>query len=287
MFPFFLYIIKKIIIYLRFMKNKKAFTLVELIVVITILAILWTIAFISLQWYSQDARDSTRVSDLSNIKSSLELFHLDAGKYPTPTSGVNITYSWWLVWTQWTFWNTVFTNVNKINKIPLDPLTVKEYTYSITSGKNEYELWWMIEWEIITMNLWKIWKVNAAWTIEAIAIVTWHYNWQMTKTLSGTNCWILAIPTIISNDIETSTDIVDIVTNNRLVYNGYYNLPASFRTSKFKVDWWFNFQPNNLLTYSDTWSCNELINKTSYTARVNMLKWLQDAYSGTILKNIW
>lgn len=37
-------------------KNIKAFTLVELIVVITILAILWTIAFISLQWYTRDAR---------------------------------------------------------------------------------------------------------------------------------------------------------------------------------------------------------------------------------------
>jgi len=30
--------------------NKQAFTLVELIVVILILVILWTIAFISLQW---------------------------------------------------------------------------------------------------------------------------------------------------------------------------------------------------------------------------------------------
>jgi len=58
--------------------NKQAFTLVELIVVITILAILWTIAFISLAWYSQDARDSTRISDLSTMKTSLELFHLNA-----------------------------------------------------------------------------------------------------------------------------------------------------------------------------------------------------------------
>jgi len=41
-------------------KKKKAFTLVELIVVITILTILGTIAFISLQGYSRDARDSTR-----------------------------------------------------------------------------------------------------------------------------------------------------------------------------------------------------------------------------------
>ncbi|MDD3144849.1 MAG: type II secretion system protein [Candidatus Gracilibacteria bacterium] len=45
----------------------KAFTLVELIVVITILAILGTIAFINLQGYSVSARDSKRLSDITNI----------------------------------------------------------------------------------------------------------------------------------------------------------------------------------------------------------------------------
>ena len=52
--------------------NKKAFTLVELIVVITILAVLWTIAFISLQSYTISARDSVRVADLNTIKSAIE-----------------------------------------------------------------------------------------------------------------------------------------------------------------------------------------------------------------------
>ncbi len=57
------------------MRNTKnaAFTLVELIVVITILAILGTIAFISLQGYSADARNSKRTSDIGNIKSSINL----------------------------------------------------------------------------------------------------------------------------------------------------------------------------------------------------------------------
>ncbi|MDD2908093.1 MAG: leucine-rich repeat protein [Candidatus Gracilibacteria bacterium] len=45
----------------------KAFTLVELIVVITILAILGTIAFINLSGYSTNARDGKRVSDVNNI----------------------------------------------------------------------------------------------------------------------------------------------------------------------------------------------------------------------------
>lgn len=64
--------------------DKLGFTLIELIVVITILAILWTIAFVSIQWYSAQARDSKRLSDIQNIKKSLELFSLNTWKYPLP-----------------------------------------------------------------------------------------------------------------------------------------------------------------------------------------------------------
>jgi prepilin-type N-terminal cleavage/methylation domain-containing protein len=53
--------------------NTSAFTLVELIVVITILAILGTIAFISLQGYSADARNSKRTSDINNIQSAISI----------------------------------------------------------------------------------------------------------------------------------------------------------------------------------------------------------------------
>lgn len=53
--------------------TKKAFTLVELIVVITILAILGTIAFISLQGYSADARNSKRTEDLNNLAGSVNI----------------------------------------------------------------------------------------------------------------------------------------------------------------------------------------------------------------------
>ncbi|MFA5917199.1 MAG: type II secretion system protein [Candidatus Gracilibacteria bacterium] len=62
--------------------KKQGFTLVELIVVITILAILGSIAFISLQGYSSDARNSKRTSDLSSIQSSLTV---------KQTSGTDLT----------------------------------------------------------------------------------------------------------------------------------------------------------------------------------------------------
>ncbi len=181
--------------------KRKAFTLVELIVVIIILAILWTIAFISLQWYSTSARDSTRISDMSIMKSSLELYQLDAGKYPLPTNWIQITFSWWLVWTQGTFWDSVFQNVTKVNKIPLDPSTDSEYTYSTTSSRKEFEISGILEWWWLTFDS-ELNQANA-WTIDASAIVEWTYNWLMTKTTSWTTCNILSIPTIIANDTDT------------------------------------------------------------------------------------
>lgn len=52
-------------------KNVKGFTLVELIVVITILVILGTIAFLNLGGFSSSARDSQRTSDLNQISTQI------------------------------------------------------------------------------------------------------------------------------------------------------------------------------------------------------------------------
>jgi prepilin-type N-terminal cleavage/methylation domain-containing protein len=49
-------------------KRLLGFTLVELIVVITILAILGTIGFLSIQGYSASARDGSRIGNLVNLQ---------------------------------------------------------------------------------------------------------------------------------------------------------------------------------------------------------------------------
>jgi len=161
--------------------NKQAFTLVELIVVILILVILWTIAFISLQWYSKDARDSTRLSNMSAIKTSLELFHIDAWKYPDPTEAQPVTFSWWLAWYQWIFGNSTFINVDKLNSIPKDPLTDKEYSYSVLNTKQEFELSWILEWDEYWLN--ELNTETYAAEKTAKAMIRWTYNWVSKTSL--------------------------------------------------------------------------------------------------------
>ena len=206
--------------------RKKAFTLIELIVVITILAILWTIAFMSFIWYSVTSRDSLRISDIKTMKTWLELYHLQVWKYPEPSNGTDITYSWWVVWTQWTFWSSVIRKVSKLNEKPTDPLTGVEYTYSLLNTKQEHELAWTMEWDLVGLTN-TIEKTNADWTKDWTAYVDWNYNARVARVVSWWITYLLALPTIISSDI-TDITVENIVNNKKLVFKWFSNLPSSY-----------------------------------------------------------
>lgn len=67
------------------MNLKKAFTLVEILVVATIIMLLASIGFVSYSSLSKQSRDSRRVADLQNLRSALEFYRSDAGSYPCCT----------------------------------------------------------------------------------------------------------------------------------------------------------------------------------------------------------
>ena len=92
-------------------RTKLGFTLVELIVVITILAILGTIAFVALQEYPLLARNGKRVADMNTMEVSLEIFQVRAGRYPTPSDVFNVTFSGATAWEQGSFGDSVFQNL--------------------------------------------------------------------------------------------------------------------------------------------------------------------------------
>ena len=61
------------------LKNKKGFTLIELLVVIAIIALLSTIAVVSLGNARQKARDTKRIADIKQMQTALELEYNNAG----------------------------------------------------------------------------------------------------------------------------------------------------------------------------------------------------------------
>ncbi|MDD3302123.1 MAG: prepilin-type N-terminal cleavage/methylation domain-containing protein [Candidatus Gracilibacteria bacterium] len=256
--------------------QKQAFTLVELIVVIVILAILGTIAFISFQGYSRNSRDGVRIADINSAKKSLEIFITKAGFYPIPDGATNITYSGATVWIEGTLGENVIKNIQSVSKVITDPLTVNEYTYSITSSKTEYQIGAISEGGGLTNNT----IINNTYAtdlskINAVAYISGNYNEKFTKVNTGTTSWILAQPSIIVSDIG-NTDLGNILSNKKVVFNNYGNYPHSYNqnsTGGFDYN-----KPTQLIYSGDLLGLHD-----ENTTKIEFFTNLQNAYTGTIL----
>lgn len=215
------------------------FTLVELIVVISILAILSTIAFLSFGWLSSKARDGNRISDVSAMKKALELFQVNSWKYPLPDNYYTVDYDNNDLWYQWKFWTTVVSNLSRnMQKVPTDPLTGREYIYSVTNNKNEYEILTLLE---AKLTLGQITKASAS-TITVTPKIDWTYNGIFIKTPN----YIIPSPSIINAEVDWINITLD----------------ATNITSQIITNW------NNILKFgninSNTWSLVNL-NLSVYT----------------------
>ncbi len=95
--------------------RKNGFTLIEMLIVLSILALLIAGVSISLPTQGKNARDSRRKVDIEQIRSALELYRTDQanGNYP------NGNYS------------TLSTPLSPyMNSIPVDPTNVAPYLYT-------------------------------------------------------------------------------------------------------------------------------------------------------------
>ncbi|MDD3302854.1 MAG: InlB B-repeat-containing protein, partial [Candidatus Gracilibacteria bacterium] len=260
--------------------TKKAFTLVELIVTIVVLAILTTISFLSFQGFSKSSRDSVRISDIDNIEKNLGLFIVNTGYYPTPDNPTSITYKGGLAWVQGTIGDNVTKNIENINKKPIDPLTNSEYAYSITNNKREYQIGTIIEdasTAYIKENL-LTQKTYALGTKKVIAKIKGTYNEKIIKVSTGGVSYVLAIPSIITSNLN-NTDIESIISNKELVYNDYSNVPDSYKTSGYSMTGGFDFSPQELVAYSGS-----SIDFTNNENKIDFVTNLQKIYSGTVVE---
>ncbi|MBP9761963.1 type II secretion system protein [Candidatus Saccharibacteria bacterium] len=65
------------------LKNKKGFTIVELLIVIVVIGILATLVLVTFTGANQKGRNSQRQTDVNAVQSHVETFYAQHGFYPT------------------------------------------------------------------------------------------------------------------------------------------------------------------------------------------------------------
>ncbi len=204
-----------------------AFTLTELIVVITILAILWTLWFISYGGFVQSARNSQRVSDLKIIERSLSLFITTNNVFPLPDEPIPISYSGSLAWTQGVFWEWVRSQIQRISNTPTDPSYNSKYTYSVLNNRQKYTIGTLREQGLFSKNGWIVSQSYAFSSDGLITFLLWNHLAYDVALISANNCSIITSPSIILSDIPAGWELIDGDFYN-YSYFDWPNLPNSY-----------------------------------------------------------
>jgi general secretion pathway protein G len=94
------------------------FTLIEILVAMTIVAVLMSISLVSFQGARKSSRDSRRKADLEQIRSALEIYRSDNKTYPASPDLLVSDY---------------------LSELPSDPVSTYSYEYHFVS-ENSYNL---------------------------------------------------------------------------------------------------------------------------------------------------
>ena len=258
--------------------TNKWFTLVELIVVITILAILSTIWFVSYSWYLAWVRDINRISQLKAIWDALHLYSTNKN-LPIPDDKVDVVSDWTdnIIAYQWDIWANVIDTIWYTSEWK-DPKDWTYFSYYLTKNKKYFQLMAHLEEDpnstALTLPLLNSTNAEINYS-KRFPAVEWDKLWILTWTW---NTPIHRIDSIISS---WSLDIADTWT---WVFKSYLKTDESISWS------WTTFK--ELINISKKWGKGYSIinwNKFQFQAQAllmeqsNFINW----YAHVTLDPIW
>jgi type II secretory pathway pseudopilin PulG len=247
-----------------------AFTFIELVVVITIMALLWTIWFISFSDYIMKARDSSRYVDIWILKVSLKSSKQQSWAYPMPATYFNIINSWSsnLEIYEWLLNNDV--SVNTLTSAPKDPKNKHYYFYSITKNKQEFQIAATLEnnkknialldwdYKTVSKNLFPTIIIAFSWEWQQVEIQSWvtssGSDWSINRQKFIVNSWSYNLPYDFNtwNPVSSGTTVwFDSIINEAWVSFGTNN---DYISCKEIYDAWKYLWPWEYQVLDGSWS---------------------------------
>ena len=121
------------------MKNKKGFTLIEILVVVAIIGVLASIVLVGLGGARRQGGDAKRIAELRQIQTGLELYFTKCGFYPGGASTGSCSTTDPASWSD--LQGTLVGAGLGISSVPDDPAApTKNYYYAVRSDRQAYVL---------------------------------------------------------------------------------------------------------------------------------------------------
>lgn len=182
-----------------------AFTLVELLVVITILAIISAVAYTNFSWTTDKAKNSKKISDLASIETALQTFNQDKNYFPMPSEYDASKNVWWYSWTitaqaSNTFsWSKIWDQIDSVSGSLIRWGWIVYQSWAATT-----QVWakWVIDWTVLSkqylsqelldpslkdIKVWNAWVFKDYWigkyTYSVYAKPAVHASWNTTDKL--------------------------------------------------------------------------------------------------------
>jgi len=115
-------------------RSRKGFTLIEILVVVAIIAILSSVVLVGLGPTRRIGRDARRISDLRQVQNGLELYFNKCGYYPGTAQATSLCGAYAAIAT-WAALDGALTGSGiGITIVPDDPTAGKNYSYGAATG---------------------------------------------------------------------------------------------------------------------------------------------------------
>jgi len=155
-----------------------------------------------------------------------------------------------------------------------DEITVRLVSAIVwnTARAVSLDIGWVVgTYSVTTMDFTPAWDETPTYPVSN-TFVWWDYNGLIVHTNDGPNHYVIASPSIMTYD-TSDTDILSIIQNKKLVYDGFDNIPASYAGTNLTLSGGFDFTISDPILYE--WNKQDL---GSYGWLKQIDEWIRSIY---------